>query len=43
VRVGFKETLFEGRYKDFATGETVVLERGATLDLPAWGYRVYTR
>lgn len=43
VRVSFKETLFEGRYKDFATDETVTLERGPTLDLPAWGYRVYTR
>jgi glycosidase len=43
VRVSFKDTLFEGSYREFKTGETVKLATGAELELPAWGYRVFVR
>jgi glycosidase len=43
VEVSFKETLFEGRYKEFPSGREATLEAGATLALPAWGYRVFLR
>ena len=43
VEVSFKETLFEGRYKEFPSGREATLEAGATLALPAWGYRVFVR
>ena len=42
-RVTFKDTLFPGTYRDFATGASVSLDAATTLDLPAWGYRVLTR
>jgi hypothetical protein len=34
---------FAGNYRDFTTDETVRLEAGTVLDVPAWGYRVFTR
>ena len=43
VEVSFKETLFEGRYKEFPSGREATLEAGAALALPAWGYRVFVR
>jgi glycosidase len=43
VRVSFKESLYEGEYRDFATGAPVQLAANATLELPAWGYRVLVR
>lgn len=43
VTVGFTETLFTGAYTDFGRGERVELAAADTLDLPAWGYRVFVR
>lgn len=41
--VSFRSALFEGRYTDFDSGKTVELRPGAKVELPAWGYLVYTR
>jgi glycosidase len=38
--VGLRETLFHGRWRDFFADSDVELAAGATMDLPAWGYRV---
>lgn len=38
--VTFRESLYEGSWTDFASGEAVELGADAALDLPAWGYRV---
>ena len=43
VRVSFKDTLYVGSYQDFATGDKVELAEGATLEMPAWGYRVLVK
>jgi glycosidase len=43
VDVSFKESLFPGSYRDFATGHVEKLEAGTTLQLPAWGFRVFQR
>ncbi|MFM1886031.1 MAG: hypothetical protein RL026_1188 [Pseudomonadota bacterium] len=42
VTVTLKETLFPGRYTDFASGQQVTLAEGQPLTLPAWGYHVLT-
>lgn len=34
---------YAGSYTDFATGEKVAIAEGATLTLPAWGWRVLTK
>lgn len=41
--VAFKDALYHGRYTDFASGAAVVLDATTKLELPAWGYRVFSR
>jgi hypothetical protein len=41
--VTFRDTLYLGSYQDFATGARMQLAAGATLELPAWGYRVFVK
>jgi glycosidase len=41
--VSFQETLYPGRYHDFASGRPVEIKQGDTLELPAWGYRVFVK
>ncbi len=41
--VAFRDTLYHGRYVDFASGQPVVLDAATRLELPAWGYRVFSR
>lgn len=43
VRVGFRDTLYQDRYREFGTGESVTLGQDTALELPAWGYRVFVR
>jgi glycosidase len=43
VRVGFADALFTGRYAEFTSGRAATLAVGATLELPAWGYRVFVQ
>ncbi len=32
-----------GRYKDFDGGSSIELQDGSAIDLPAWGYRIFTK
>jgi len=41
--VSFKETLFEGQYKELFSGKAATFKAGDKLSLPAWGYRVFVR
>ena len=43
LHVGFKENLFAGNYTEFTTGRPTRLDENSTLDLPAWGYKVFVR
>lgn len=40
--VGFDKARHHGRYTDAMTGAPALFAGGETLDLPAWGYRIYT-
>jgi hypothetical protein len=40
--VTFAQTLYQGAYTEFDSGDDVELDGGATLSLPAWGYRVFS-
>jgi glycosidase len=42
-QVTFAGSLHTGRYVDFASGELVELAADASLELPAWSYRILTR
>jgi hypothetical protein len=42
-RVRFTSTLQHGNYTDYATGKPVTLGADSVIELPAWGWRVYTR
>jgi Maltogenic Amylase, C-terminal domain len=42
-RVTFANELSRGSYTDFATGQSVELQAGDAVELPAWGYKVLTR
>ena len=41
--VTFKETLYQGKYTDYFTGEAVELDGSARLELKPWGYRVFVK
>jgi len=41
--VNLSGSLHQGSYVDFATGKTVELHAGSPVELPAWGWLVYTR
>ena len=40
--VSFKHARHHGRYSDALSGEAASFAGSETLDLPAWGYRIYT-
>ena len=40
--VTHKETLFVGSYRDYLGGSDVDLQPDSVIDLPAWGYKVFT-
>jgi hypothetical protein len=40
-QVSFSSAVYEGRYRDFASGESAVLGPELSLALPAWSYRVF--
>jgi glycosidase len=40
-RVKFSETLYKGRYRDFATEREQTLDEDFALEMPAWSYRVF--
>ena len=42
-QVRFAESLFHGRYRDFASGEELLLQEDSQLELPAWSHRVFTQ
>jgi glycosidase len=42
-QVSFSSAVYEGRYRDFASGETAVLGPDLSLALPAWSYRVFVQ
>jgi glycosidase len=41
--VTFHDSLYHGRYEDFASGATIELDAATRLELPPWGYRVFAR
>lgn len=41
--VGFEQTLYHGKYRQFPEGEKVQLAAGSKLTLAPWEYRVYER
>jgi hypothetical protein len=41
--VTFEDSLYHGRYSDFASGEEQTLDADLVLEMPAWSYRVFTR
>ena len=41
--VTFDDSLYTGSYTDFTTGESVELAENLTLEMPAWGYKVYIK
>lgn len=41
--IRFEETLFTDTYTEFGSGEKVTLNADTELELPAWGYKVYTK
>ncbi len=41
-RITFAQTRHHGSYTDALTGEAMAFAGSETLDLPAWGYRIYT-
>ncbi len=41
-RITFAQTRHHGTYTDALTGEAMAFAGSETLDLPAWGYRIYT-
>lgn len=41
AEVQLKGDRVPGRYKDFNNGTDVTLEDGSSLNLPAWGYRIF--
>lgn len=43
VTVGFRETLFTGRYSDYFSDAAITLESGTRLELAARGFRVLVR
>jgi glycosidase len=40
-QVSFSSAVYEGHYRDFASGESVVLGPELSLALPAWSHRVF--
>jgi glycosidase len=42
-QVTFSSAVHEGRYRDFASGETAELGSDLSLALPPWGHRVFVR
>ena len=41
--VSFKEAMYQGRYRDFASGEELALGPDLSLEMPPWSYRVFTQ
>jgi glycosidase len=41
--VTFKEKLHHGAYKDFNSGEEVSFSEESSMELPAWGWRVFVK
>jgi hypothetical protein len=41
--VGFEQTLYHGKYRQFPDGEKEQLAAGSKLTLAPWEYRVYER
>ena len=42
-QVTFSETLYQGDYSDFSSGDKVTLGAGFSLEMPPWSYRVFTQ
>ena len=42
-KVTFEDSLYHGRYRDFAGGDEQTLGSDLVLDMPAWSYRVFVR
>ena len=43
VEATFRETLYHGAYRDFASGEDVELSEALALEIEPWGYRVFVQ
>ncbi|SEO09234.1 maltogenic amylase [Duganella sp. CF517] len=43
VEARFAQTLQQGRYRDFDSGDAVVIDAATSLAMPAWGYRVLVK
>ncbi|MBX7514687.1 alpha-amylase [Qipengyuania sp. GH38] len=43
LSAGFSDGLPVGTYRDFATGDEVVIAPDTTVELPAWGYRLLNK
>jgi hypothetical protein len=41
--VRFGSAVYEGRYRDFTSGESAVLGPDLSLALPPWSYRVFVQ
>ncbi|HEY5776849.1 MAG TPA: alpha-glucosidase C-terminal domain-containing protein, partial [Xanthomonadales bacterium] len=41
--VSFKDAPFEGRYREYFSGDEVEMKASTELTLPAWAYRVYVK
>ena len=39
----FKDSLYHGTYRDFFSGETVVLDAATALPMAPWGYRLFVK
>jgi glycosidase len=42
-KVRFEDSLYHGRYRDFASGDEHTLDADLVLEMPAWSYRVFVR
>ena len=41
-KVSFSDTLYQGDYRDFSSGDQVTLAAEYELEMPPWSYRVFT-
>jgi glycosidase len=43
VQAGFRDDLHFGRYRDFSTGSTLLVDGGTRFDLAPWTYKILTK
>jgi hypothetical protein len=43
VQTGFRDDLHFGRYRDFSTGDTVLVDGSTRFNLAPWTYKILTK